>query len=188
MLGSGIGLTILSPLFLFVAIAIELDSPGPVFYRARRVGKDGRLFRLYKFRSMVSDADKRGPAITATGDNRITRVGRFLRHTKIDELPQLINVFLGDMSLVGPRPEDPRYVAHYTPNQKRILKFRPGMTSPASYKYRNEERVLTGEDWEKQYLASVLPDKLKIDLEYFERRTLTSDLTLIMKTILAMFR
>jgi len=109
------GLILLSPLFLLIAARIKLDSPGPVFYRAQRVGRGGVLFRLYKFRSMVAGADKRGPGITAAGDDRVTRVGRFLRRTKLDELPQLINVLTGDMSLVGPRPEDPRYVALCTP-------------------------------------------------------------------------
>ena len=124
------GLTLLSPLFVFIALLIALDSPGPVFYRGQRVGRHGRLFRLYKFRSMVISADKQGPGITAAGDARITRVGRFLRRAKLDELPQLINVLLGDMSLVGPRPEDPRYVAFYTPEQRRVLSVRPGITSP----------------------------------------------------------
>jgi len=187
-LAAGIGLILLSPLFLVVAIAIKLDSPGPVFYRAKRVGKDGELFRLYKFRSMVTDAHKRGPAITTSGDSRITRVGRFLRRTKVDELPQLINVFVGDMSLVGPRPEDPRYVSLYTKEQREILKARPGMTSPASFKYRREEELLKGEDWERQYIKEILPNKIDVDLEYIQNRTLWSDIVLIFKTILALFR
>ena len=123
-------------------------------------------FRLYKFRRMVSDADKQGPGITATGDSRITRVGRFLRRTKIDELPQLINVLSGDMSLVGPRPEDPRYVTLYTPEQRRVLAVRPGITSAASLAYRHEEQLLAGADWETVYREEVLPAKLAIDLEY----------------------
>lgn len=181
------GLAVLSPLFVLVGLWIKLDSPGPVFYRAPRVGQDGRLFRLYKFRSMVIDADKRGPGITAAGDTRITSVGRFLRRTKIDELPQLINVLRGDMSLVGPRPEDPRYVAFYTPEQRRVLAVRPGITSAASLIYRHEEQLLSGEDWETIYRTKVLPEKLAIDLAYLEQRTLGSDLKLIFRTIAAMF-
>lgn len=181
------GLAVLSPLFVCLAIWVRLDSPGPVFYRAQRVGKDGKLFRLYKFRSMVADADRRGPGITATGDARVTRAGHFLRRTKLDELPQLINVLKGDMSLVGPRPEDPRYVALYTPEQRRVLAVRPGITSAASLVYRHEEQLLAGEDWETVYRTKVLPDKLAIDLEYLEHRTLGSDLKLIFRTIVAMF-
>jgi len=187
-LGAGVGLILLSPLFLAVAIAIKLDSPGPVFYRTERVGKDGKLFRVYKFRSMVADAHKRGPAITTSGDSRITRVGRFLRGTKIDELPQLINVLFGDMGLVGPRPEDPRYVSLYTEEQREILKARPGITSPASFKYRREEDLLAGEDWERQYVEKILPHKLSLDLEYVKSRTLRSDFRLILKTFFALFR
>lgn len=187
LLAAGIGLLLLSPLFALVAAAVKIDSPGPVFHRARRVGKDGVLFQLYKFRSMVTDADKRGPGITATGDPRITRVGRFLRRTKIDELPQLINVLKGDMSLVGPRPEDPRYVALYTPEQRRVLTVRPGITSAASLAYRHEEQLLSGPDWETVYRTQVMPAKLAIDLAYLERRTLVSDLKLILQTIVAIF-
>jgi len=187
-LASFIGLLLLSPLFALVALALKLDSAGPVFYRAQRVGRNGVPFRLYKFRSMMVDADKRGPGITATGDARITRVGRFLRRTKIDELPQLINVLKGEMSLVGPRPEDPRYVALYTPEQRRVLAVRPGITSAASLAYRHEEQLLAGEDWETVYRTRVLPDKLAIDLAYLERRTFASDLKLILQTIVAIFK
>lgn len=181
------GLVILSPLFALIAVGIKLDSPGPVFYWSQRVGKGGRPFQLYKFRSMVADADRRGPGITVAGDPRITRVGRFLRRTKLDELPQLINVLKGDMSLVGPRPEDPRYVALYTPEQRRVLAVRPGITSAASLTYRHEEQLLSGGDWETVYRTRVLPDKLAIDLAYLEHRTLASDLKLILRTIVAVF-
>ncbi len=166
---SGIGLTVLSPVFIVIAIAIRRDSKGPVFYRARRVGQHGKEFRLYKFRSMVVDADQQGPGITSAGDTRITSVGRFLRRTKLDELPQLINVLRGEMSLVGPRPEDPRYVELYTPGQREILQYRPGITSMASQTYRNEEQLLTGSDWEQQYIDEVMPAKLAIDLDYSRR-------------------
>jgi len=137
---------------------------------------------------MVADADKRGPGITATGDSRVTPVGRFLRRTKIDELPQLINVLRGDMSLVGPRPEDPRYVARYTPEQRRVLAVRPGITSAASLTYRHEEQLLSGEDWETVYRTQVMPEKLAIDLAYLQRRTLWSDLVLVFRTVVAMMR
>lgn len=185
---AGGGLLLLSPFFVLVALGIKLNSPGPVFYRAQRVGKDGNLFRLFKFRSMVSGADKHGPGITVSGDARITSVGRFLRRTKIDELPQLLNVLLGDMSLVGPRPEDPRYVAQYTLEQRQALRVRPGITSAASLAYRHEEKMLAGADWEVAYRTQVLPAKLAIDLDYLAHRTLLSDLRLIFDTILAMFR
>ncbi|MBM4461200.1 MAG: sugar transferase [Chloroflexi bacterium] len=182
-----LGLLVVSPLFLLVAPIIKLDSPGPVFYRAERIGKDGVPFHLYKFRSMVADADRRGPGITAEGDRRVTRVGAFLRRTKLDELPQLINVLKGEMSLVGPRPEDPRYVARYTPEQRQVLAVRPGITSAASLAYRHEEQLLSGEDWETIYRTKVLPDKLATDLAYLEQRTLGSDLKLILRTIAAVF-
>jgi lipopolysaccharide/colanic/teichoic acid biosynthesis glycosyltransferase len=181
------GLIILSPLFLVVALLVKLDSPGPVFHRGRRVGKDGRTFYIYKFRTMVADASKRGPAITTIDDQRITGVGSFLRKTKIDELPQLINVVKAEMSLVGPRPEDPRYVELYTPEQRRVLKVRPGITSAASFAYRHEEQILSESDLEKTYCTEVLPAKLKIDLDYLSRRTLFSDLILILRTIISLF-
>lgn len=182
------GLVVLSPLFLLFSLYVKIDSPGPVFYRATRVGKDGRLFRLFKFRSMVINADGQGPGITAAGDSRVTRAGRFLRRTKIDELPQLINVLRGDMSLVGPRPEDPRYVALYTPEQRRVLAVRPGITSAASLAYRHEEQMLVGTDWETVYREQVMPAKLAVDLDYLAQRTLISDIRLIIQTIGAVFR
>jgi lipopolysaccharide/colanic/teichoic acid biosynthesis glycosyltransferase len=185
---AALGLVILSPLLFALALWIKIDSSGPVFYRARRVGKDGREFHLYKFRSMVVDADKRGPGITAAGDKRVTASGRFLRRTKLDELPQLLNVFRGEMSLVGPRPEDPRYVALYTPEQRRILAVRPGITSAASLSFRHEEQMLTGPDWENIYRDEVMPAKLAIDLEYLRQRTWLSDLGLILRTVYTMLR
>lgn len=180
------GLVVLSPLCLFIAVLIKRDSPGPVFYRAQRVGKDGHEFRLYKFRSMVAGADRQGPGITAAGDSRVTQVGRFLRRTKLDELPQLINVLTGDMSLVGPRPEDPRYVALYTDEQRQVLAVRPGITSAASLTYRDESALLSGKDWERRYIHEIMPHKVAIELDYLGRRTLTSDLNLIMRTVLAL--
>ena len=185
---AAVGLSSLSPLLAAVGIMIKAHDSGPVFYRATRVGQDGRLFRLYKFRTMVIDADRQGPPLTANGDARITPIGRWLRCTKLDELPQLLNVLMGDMSLVGPRPEDPRYVAQYTPKQKEVLKFRPGITSAASLAYRREEEMLDGLDWEKVYQNEVLPAKLAIDLDYFSKRTLASDLLLIVRTVFSLFR
>ena len=185
---SGLGLIVLSPLLLLTALAVRLDTPGPVFYRAPRVGREGVPFRLYKFRSMIADADRRGPGITVAGDRRVTRTGAFLRRTKLDELPQLINVLRGEMSLVGPRPEDPRYVALYTEEQRQILRVRPGITSAASLAYRHEEQILSGSDWETQYRQEVMPAKLALDLEYLSDRTMTSDLLLIWRTVLAILR
>jgi len=182
-----VGLITLSPLFLLVTVLIKLDSHGPVFYRPHRVGKDGQLFRLYKFRTMVADADRYGPGITTAGDRRVTLVGRFLRCTKIDELPQLINVFRGAMSLVGPRPEDPQYVKYYTCEQCQVLSVKPGITSLASIRYRHEEQMLQGPDWERLYLDQILPNKLSIELDYLPRRTFSSDLSILWKTVVALF-
>ena len=188
LLAAALGLILLSPLFLAVAALIKLTSPGPVFHRAQRVGKDGVPFTLFKFRSMRAGAAASGPGITRSGDERITPIGRLLRRTKIDEIPQLLNVILGDMSLVGPRPEDPRYVTLYTPEQKRILSVRPGITSAASIRYRHEEALLTGDDWEKRYVSDVMPAKLRIDLDYLDRRTTASDVGILWQTFLALFR
>jgi lipopolysaccharide/colanic/teichoic acid biosynthesis glycosyltransferase len=179
------GLILLGPLFAVIALLIKLDSPGPVFHRAVRVGRGGRLFRLYKFRSMVADARFKGPGITAAGDTRVTEFGRFLRKTKLDELPQLLNVLKGEMSLVGPRPEDPRYVAYYTPEQRAVLSTRPGITSPASLQYRHEEQLLSSMDWEHTYIKEVMADKLRIELDYLRDRTLYSDVRVILETLLA---
>ncbi len=182
------GLILLSPLFVLVAVAIKLDSAGPVFYRALRVGRNGRPFRVYKFRSMVNNADRGGPGITTADDERVTKLGRLLRRTKVDELPQLINVFRGDMSLVGPRPEDPRYVALYTREQRRVLAIRPGITGPASVHYRHEEELLDGPNWEQVYIQEVMPHKLQIELDYLERRTLWTDLGVIFQTMMTLLR
>jgi lipopolysaccharide/colanic/teichoic acid biosynthesis glycosyltransferase len=181
-------LLFLSPFLLLTSILVKLTSPGPVFYRAMRVGKGGVPFRLYKFRSMTVAADQRGPKITAQGDSRITPLGRWLRRLKIDELPQFINVLKGEMSIVGPRPEDPHYVKAYTPEQKRVLDLRPGITSPASVRFRHEEQLLSGADWERQYLDDVLPHKLQIELDYLHRRTFFTDLKIIWDTIVALFK
>jgi lipopolysaccharide/colanic/teichoic acid biosynthesis glycosyltransferase len=186
------GLVILSPLLAAIAVAIKAQDVGrdggPVLHRAVRIGRDGRPFRLFKFRTMVAGADKVGPGITAGADPRITPVGRWLRRAKLDELPQLVNVLAGDMSLVGPRPEDPRYVALYTPEQRRVLQVRPGITSAASLAYRREEQMLCGPEWEAAYRSQVMPAKLAIDLDYLARRTLWSDFVLIVRTATVLFQ
>ncbi len=171
-----------SPLFLVIAVAIHLDSLGPVFFLGERIGRNGVPFKIFKFRTLTRDAAVLGPGITTGNDTRVTRTGRFLRAVKLDELPQLINVLRGEMSLVGPRPEDPRYVNLYTPDQCKILEFRPGITSPASIEYRDESHMILEEDWERFYVEQVIPRKLVIDLEYFHRATLWSDLGVIART------
>ncbi len=185
---TSIGLCLLGPLFLVVAVVIKLTSPGRVFHQALRVGQGGRLFRLYKFRTMVVDAEHLGPPLTGKDDQRVTSVGRFLRQSKIDELPQLLNVIKGDMNLVGPRAEDPKYVVSYTDRQRQVLRVKPGITSPASVIYRHEARLLCGPDREETYLKDLLPAKLAIELNYLERRTLGTDFVILGKTFLALFR
>lgn len=177
------------PLWAIVAIAIRLDSPGPVFYRAVRIGKGGEPFTIYKFRTMMVDASQKGPGITMQGDPRITRMGRFLRNMKIDEMPQLINVLKGEMSIVGPRPEDPRYVACYTPEQRRVLSVRPGMASHGFPKYRHEQELLaaTGDDFENVYLTVILPDKLQLNLEYIEQQSFLYDLAILARAAVSLF-
>ena len=182
------GLVFLSPLFLVVALLIKLTSWGPVFYKANRIGRSGEPFVLYKFRSMGVDTDMQGPAITTKDDDRITSLGRLLRRTKIDELPQLINVVKGEMSLVGPRPEDPKYLEYYTQEQLKVLSIRPGITSPASVTYRHEEQMLHGADWEKLYIEEILPAKLFLELNYIERKSLGTDLWILWRTFQLLFQ
>ncbi len=180
---SGIGLICLSPLLLIVAIWIKLDSPGPVFYRQVRVGRYNKDFRIFKFRSMRIGSDK-GSLVTIGGrDPRITRSGYFIRKFKIDELPQLINVLVGDMSLVGPRPEVRHYVHYWTPEQMHVLDVRPGITDPASIKYRNENELLAqAEDPEKYYIEVIMQEKIKLYLEYAEKSSFWYDIKLIFQT------
>ena len=182
-LAASLGLLLLTPVFLVIGAAVKLQDGGPVFYRSMRVGVGGRLFSIYKFRSMVQGADTMGGGLTVRGDQRVTPAGRILRAYKLDELPQLLNVVKGDMSLVGARPENPAFVARYTPEQREILRFRPGITSPASLRYRNEEELLGGGDTETLYLEKILPHKLTMDLAYLTRRTVRSDLVVILRTI-----
>ena len=180
---SGLGLIILSPVFIILAVWIKADSRGPVFYRQVRVGRKNRDFRLFKFRSMRPDSDKLGLITVGGHDPRVTRSGYYIRKYKLDELPQLINVFIGDMSLVGPRPEVRKYVDMYTPEQMRVLSVRPGITSLASIRYRNENDILAADDDpDRAYIERVMPDKIAIDLEYVERATLWNDIKLIFST------
>lgn len=186
-LASFIGLILLFPLFLVIAIVIKMHDGGPVLYRAKRIGYQGSDLLLYKFRSMVPQADVNGPGITASNDQRITPIGKFLRKTKLDELPQLINVLQGGMSLVGPRPEDPRYVEKYTSEQRKVLDYKPGITSAASLSYRHEESLLSGDDWETQYLTKVMPEKILVDVNYCSTANIWQDISLIIRTIFSMF-
>ena len=178
---------ILAPLFLLLAISIKLDSPGPVFYRARRVGKDARPFYMLKFRTMVKNADQLGSKITEKYDSRITCSGRWLRFFKLDELPQIWNVFVGDMSIVGPRPEEIDVMKRYPEQQKRILKVKPGLTCMAQVVFFPDiiywETIPKGVDLQEYYLEYLLPKKLEPDLDYIERQSLWLDLEIIFKTI-----
>ena len=182
-IASGLGLLVLSPLFIIIAIWIKLDSKGPVFYRQVRVGKDNKDFRIFKFRSMRVGSDK-GSLVTIGGrDPRITRSGYIIRKLKLDELPQLINVFVGDMSLVGPRPEVRHYVDYWTPEQMHVLDVRPGITDPASIKFRNENELMEqAEDPENYYINVIMQEKLKLYLDYVEHRSFFGDIGLIFKT------
>ena len=183
---SGAALCVLWPVFLLIALAIVIDDPGPVFYRQVRVGRGGKEFRIFKFRSMIADADRKGLQITVGRDSRITRVGALLRKTKLDELAQLINVFLGQMSFVGPRPEVPRYVALYTPYQRQVLLVRPGITDYASIAYRNENDLLAGaDDPERMYIEEIMPAKLELNMRYLHEISPLCDVKLIFKTIAA---
>ena len=182
-LASGLGLIVLSPLFLILAIWIKLDSKGPVFYRQVRVGRNNKDFRIFKFRSMRVGADK-GSLVTIGGhDPRVTRSGYFIRKFKLDELPQLINVFIGDMSLVGPRPEVRHYVDYWTEDQMHVLDVRPGITDPASIKFRNENELMEkAEDPEKYYIGVIMQEKIKLYLEYVKKHSFIYDIGLIFKT------
>ena len=186
---SAAALAVLWPLLAVIAFAVKIDSPGPVFYRQERVGRNGKPFRIFKFRSMVSDADKKGLAITVGRDSRITRVGAVLRKTKLDELAQLLNVLTGQMSFVGPRPEVPRYTALYTPYQRQVLLVRPGITDYASIAYRNENDMLSGAaDPEQMYIEEIMPAKIELNMKYLHEISPLTDLKLILRTIGAVIR
>lgn len=183
---SGLGIIVLSPLFLILAFWIVLDSKGPVFYRQNRVGRFNKDFRMLKFRSMAEGSDKGSLVTIGKRDSRITRAGYFLRKFKLDELPQLFNVFSGDMSLVGPRPEVRHYVNYWTPEQMHVLDIRPGITDPASIKFRNENELLEQvEDPEKYYIEVIMQEKIKLYLEYVENHSFWGDLGIVFKTIQA---
>lgn len=182
-IASSCGLIVLSPLFLFVAIWIKLDSKGPVFYKQIRVGRHGKDFNLFKFRSMRVGSDKKGLITIGGHDPRVTRSGYFIRKYKLDEFPQLINVFIGDMSLVGPRPEVRKYVDLYTQEQLHVLDVRPGITDLASIRYRNENEILeTVDNPEQYYIDVIMQDKLRINLEYVANNSFMYDIKLIFKT------
>ena len=181
-------LVILSPVFAFLAVAIKLDSKGPVFYRQTRVTRYGEKFRIFKFRSMVTDADK-GSLLTVDGDSRITKTGKFIRKYKLDELSQLIDVLRGTMTFVGTRPEVPKYVEKYTPEMMATLLMPAGITSEASVYYRDESELLdAAEDVEKTYLEVVLPDKMKYNLAAIRSFSFIDDIKVMILTVLAVFR
>lgn len=175
--------------FAAVAVAVKCSSRGPVFFRQVRVGKNGREFRIYKFRTMVADAEKKGMQITVGGDSRVTGVGRVLRKTKVDELPQLFNVFAGQMSFVGPRPEVPHYVEMYSDYQKNVLRIKPGITELASIVYRDENDVLAkSEDPERTYIEEIMPEKIKLNMQYMQKMNVFYDIYLIFRTFAAVLK
>jgi len=179
---------IVSPVLFLCAVALRLESRGPMFYRQWRVGQHGRLFQVIKLRTMVQGADKRGPKITASGDPRITSVGKVLRKTKMDELPQLLNVLRNEMSLVGPRPEVPEYTLKYSLAEKKVLDVKPGITGPASLAHINEERLLASRtDKEHFYVTTIMRRKLQIDLAYCRRVSFFEDFKIILLTVVALF-
>ena len=185
LVASVVALLVLAPLLAVIALLIKLDSPGPVFFRQERVGQLGKLFRIHKFRTMVADAPQRGLALTVGADPRITRSGAWLRRTRLDELPQLIDVLLGRMSLVGPRPEVPRYVQHYPPAlRERALAVRPGITDPSSLAFLDEAELLAkAADPEREYIDHILPRKLQAAADYAARATLWTDLQVLARTV-----
>lgn len=172
------------PLFLIASILIKLSSSGPVIFKQDRVGKNGKIFKLLKFRTMRETS---GPSITSYADERITKIGKFLRRAKIDELPQFINVLKRDLSVVGPRPELPEFVKTYSDEQRKILSFKPGITSLASVRFRSEEKMIGPDDVLEYYAKEILPLKIRCDLEYFGRSNFWSDLIIIVKTIRSVF-
>lgn len=183
-ISSLMGMVVLLPIILCISLWIKLDSRGPVFFRQERVGKGGKPFRIYKFRTMIVDAERYGKQITVGHDSRITKSGRWLRKYKLDELPQLFNVLFGHMSLVGPRPEVPYYVSLYNEEQRKVLSVRPGITDAASIKYRNENDVLAAAtEPERVYVEQIMPDKLRLNMEYIHQSSVLEDIRIIMLTI-----
>lgn len=181
------GLALLSSFFLIATVAIKLESPGPVFYRGTRVGRYGKPFKIYKFRSMVQNTDKLGADSTSNSDARITNVGRLIRKFKLDEFSQLINVLIGDMSLVGPRPEVQKFVDMYTDEEKAILTLRPGITDWSSIKFHNEGEIIESSgiaDADEAYLRLIRPEKLRLQLKYLRERSLWLDVKIILATVI----
>lgn len=184
-----LGLLILSPLLLIITVLIKLDSRGKIFYLQPRVGKNNQEFQLYKFRTMCTDADKKGLLTVGGRDPRITRAGYYLRKTKLDELPQLINILKGEMRLVGPRPEVRKYVNLYTIRQLKVLEVEPGITDPASIEFRNENELLEkASDPESFYIENVMPKKLDLNIQYLERKSSWNDVKVIFQTLAAILR
>lgn len=183
-----IGIIILGIFLIIISIIIKCTSEGPVFFKQIRVGQSGKEFKIFKFRTMVVNAESLGTQITIGKDKRITKIGHFLRKYKIDELPQLFNVFIGEMSFVGPRPEVPKYVAMYNETQRKVLSVRPGITDLASIRYRNENEILgrskNADEAEDMYINEIMPDKLKLNLEYIEKSNVFFDIYIIFKTII----
>lgn len=186
--GAGLGVILLAPLLALLAILIKAEDGGPVFFRQERVGYRGRPFRIWKFRTMVPDAESRGLPLTVGRDLRVTRIGAWLRRLKLDELPQLFSVWVGEMSLVGPRPEVPRYVALYGPAERRVLELVPGMTDEASIRYLDESDLLaTAPDPERLYVTEIVPEKIRLNLAYAARATVWTDFRLILATLRRLF-
>ncbi len=182
-------LLVLSPVLLLLAVAVKLDSPGPVFYRQIRVGRYNRDFKIYKFRTMVRDADRIGPAVTVGEDPRITRVGRLIRKCRMDEFSQLFNVLNGTMSLVGPRPEIRKYVDAYSPEGMATLLVRPGVTAPSSIAFKDEDRLLdAARDPDRVYLEEILPPKTKLNLEYLRGISVSGDVKILFRTVAAVLK
>jgi lipopolysaccharide/colanic/teichoic acid biosynthesis glycosyltransferase len=183
-IASLIGLILLSPFLVIIGVLVKISDKGPVFYRSKRVGQNFKPFYLLKFRTMVVNAEELGPSITKGGDQRITKIGKFLRKYKLDELPQLWNVVKGELSLVGPRPEVEKYISFYKDDYKEILKIRPGITDYAAIKFRNEEEILSQfEDVERAYIEQVLPEKIKLYKIYLKKVGFLTDLEIIFKTL-----
>lgn len=176
-------LIILFPLFVIIGLLIKINSKGPVLYKSERAGKQGRVFTMYKFRTMVDKAKNNGPPVTSRNDPRVTWTGRMLRKTKLDELPQLFNVLKGDMGFVGARPEDPDIVKNYNHMFREILQYRPGITSPASIQYKSEESLIPEDNWETVYIQNILPRKIQMDTEYMQQAGFFKDIGVILRTV-----
>lgn len=186
---SGLGLLILSPFLIAFALIIKFTSPGPVFYRGERTGLHGKMFKIFKFRSMIVDAEKTGVSSTSKEDPRVTKIGSIMRKTKIDEFPQLINVFKGDMSFVGPRPEVKKFTDLYTEEEKVLLNIRPGITDYASIWNSNEAEILAGSsDPDKDYLEKIRPEKIRLQIKYVKEKSFLTDIKIIWRTLLKLIK